>query len=268
MKIVDKIIKKSETKILSAIIASTLLCIVSCSKQSQQVIDYSKDIPLTINEEFNVSTDSSKSEAKYWNQNVKDFIGQICIVFGYGFNDETYVKSTIEELEKTFGDTDQGKLFYTVVYPTDLKSRIMNLYDSINERDIKGLIILGAPQNTHFMVAKLQDYWGEQTPYPVFSFFPKDDILGQQGTCNFILETQQTTEDESPEATAELEAFIQKESIELLKNSVHFIVTLPEPLPLDSDLITHVEKIAGNKKIHRYQDPETGIKPQNHFILE
>lgn len=261
MKIISRIIKKSQ--IIPLLIASLLVVTVSCTKNKDEEIDFSTEEILSVTE------DIQKSEKIVdWNQNVKDFIGQICIVFGYGFNDDEYVTSTIKDLKETFGDTDQGELLYTIVFPGDVKNRVMNLYDLINEKDIKGLLILGAPQNTHFMVAKIQDYWEQEVPYPIFSFFPKDDVLGQQGTCNFILETQQTTEDETPEATKEMEKYLQKESLDLLKNSIHFIVTLPAPLPLDSNLMNHVEKIAGNKKIRRYQDPETGIKTKNHFILE
>lgn len=262
MKIINNKIKKSN--IVSLIITLALLTAsVSCTKEKDAPIDFSKEEKLSVTEDI-----QTPEEIIDWNQNVKDFIGQICIVFGYGFNDEEYVTSTIKTLKETFGDTDQGDLLYTIVFPGDVKNRVMNIYDLINEKDIKGLIILGAPQNTHFMVAKIQDFWNQDVPYPVFSFFPKDDVLGQQGTCNFILETQQTTEDETPEATAEMERFLQSESLDLLKNSIHFIVTLPAPLPLDSDLMNHVEQIAGDRKIHRYQDPETGIKTKNHFILE
>ena len=44
---------------------------------------------------------------------------------------------------------------------------------------------------------------------------------------------------------------------------------IEEPLKSNSELLTHVNNIAGAYyKIKRYVDPETGLSSINHFIIE
>ena len=74
---------------------------------------------------------------------------KICVVFGYGYNDKHYVQAVLESLSAKYGlddGSDEGGLIFALVYPDDFPmERISRLSSLIGERELAGLIVVGAP---------------------------------------------------------------------------------------------------------------------------
>lgn len=233
--------------------------LIGCEKQKAQ---------LSNNHEANLSLTAHEAVAfepmtPQWPETEK----KICVIFGYGFNDKDFYEDTIALLQKHFGLSAEGGLVWPILYPDDVKGRISSLADQLDDQELKGIIILGAPENTHYMLAKLQDSWDGKLPYPVFSFFPQDDMLGMEATCDLVLEYERSPIEEA--SGLDFEQKIDADTEELLLRAVRYMAELPAPLPSDSDLHTHVQQIAGStKNVRRYTDNETGLQSINHFVME
>ncbi len=192
--------------------------------------------------------------------------GCVCVLFGYGFNDDTFYNEAIEKLDKEYGLEENGGLILPVKFPDDLKSRISNLRSFLDGKNIRGLILLGAPEDTYKTISNINDDWDGMCPYPIYSFFPQDDILGEEAVCNFIIEYERSAEDEV--STEGMTQKIDEQAEDLILSSVRYIMISEYPLPSDSDLHKHVQNIAGKRKIRRYTDQDTGLQSINHFIIE
>ncbi|MCH5295279.1 MAG: hypothetical protein J1F14_05205 [Treponema sp.] len=238
--------------------ACAALC--SCSKKN----DASQSV--NSNENLRISIHASDVEITSAKPRWSADDGLVCVLFGYGFNDESFYSGVIQALRDEFGLSDAEGLVWPVIYPADVRGRIMNLYDLVNERNVRGIITLGAPENTHYMLARLQDDWEGIGRYRFFSFFPQDDILGQEATCDFVLEYERGVTDEASDG--ETEQHIDDDTAELLLRAVRYMAELPAPLPSDNDLQIHVQTMAGNRGVRRYVDNETGIQSRNHFVME
>ncbi len=253
---------------LSLITAFALFCtsFISCSQKKEEkkqnsfsemnLNPYKDAVPLEIDENV------PKSGANHFRAEE----GEICILFGYGFNEKDFYEKVISDLGEKFGLEEDGGIIFPVIYPDDLKNRIMNLYDLIENKVLRGLLIFGAPENTHYMVAKLQDLWDGELPFPVFSFFPQDDALGEEATANFVLEYERTINEET--GSLDTDHSHDSEMQNLILNAVRYVAFLPGPLPSDSELHLHVQTIVGNLPVHRYTDSATGLQAMNHFVLE
>lgn len=233
----------------------------SCQKLKKHEVSPEGKIILEASE----NTHSQKAETtRIWNpENEKIFV-----IYGYAFNSPEFTEKADKVLSERFGLEENEGLIVSLVFPDDFKNRISNLYEMANERNTRGIIILGAPENTHRVLARLQDFWNEEIPYPVFSFFPQDEILATEGVCDFILENMHKSAEESAAEGEDL-TFDEKYVTELLIRSVEYMMALKSPLPLSSELSLHVQSICGSgKKIKRYIDGETGLQSINHYILQ
>src|SRR5574344_1171281 len=240
-----------------------LFLTASCSKSEKQIINSEGALDIQPKE---TSQKESKT-TKNWNNSD----GVICVLLGYGFNDKTFDEETFTNLSNEFGLEQNGGLICPLVYPDDFKkgnsARISELYYMINEKNIKGILLLGAPENTNSVLARIQDDWNGKPPYPVFSLFPQDDVLGMEATCDFVLDYERSAKEDvlNEETTLSIDKNIEK----ILINSVRYIAELPASLPLDKDLSTHVQQIVGeDKKVRRFTDSETGLQSMNHFVIE
>ncbi|MBQ9538200.1 MAG: hypothetical protein IJU95_02930, partial [Treponema sp.] len=136
--------------------------------------------------------------------------GIICILFGYGFNGEGFLDDIIPHLKSRYGLEQDGGIILPVVFTEEALedqlaiSKISSLYDIINERNIKGIILLGAPEGTHKHLSKLRKDWDDRPPYAIFSLMPQDDVLGEEFNCDFVLEYERNAslEDEEVEVKA------------------------------------------------------------------
>lgn len=190
--------------------------------------------------------------------------GIICVLFGYGFNDEAFLDQALSVLGETFGLAESGGLVFPVVFPGDLHNRISNFRETVDRNNVHGIILLGAPENTHNTLARIIEDWDGKPPFNIFSLFPQDDILGQEGTCTFVLDYESSSGvhfgDEQQKDSGSI--------MDILVSAVGYASLLPAPLPADNELHSHVQAVAGNRKVARYTDTETGIQARNHFIIE
>ncbi len=227
--------------------------------------------------------------------------GIICLLLGYGFNDTEFLNDFIEILKKRYGLESEGGIILPVIYTEEdidgllTISKISSIYDIINERSIKGLILLGAPDGTHRYLSKLRQDWDDRPPYAIFSLMPQDDVLGEEFNCDFVLEYERKAtleEEDEVEVTS-----IDKTAEQIILRAIRYMEDLPddhyyplmqtgttspsstetekESVPAsrnsifsDKDLHSHVQSIVGEKKVRRYVDGETGIQSINHFVIE
>lgn len=195
----------------------------------------------------------------------------VCIVFGYGYNDDNFVASTLESLQKRFGNSKDGGAIYPLVFPKDFthgsKTYITNLVDLVDSKNIRGLIILGAPENTNEAISRLATSWGGTLPYPVFSFFSQDDVLPMEGVCDFVLDADMNTDNMSEENTGYV-----KDAPIILESAVECALESPAGYVRDNSLSKLVEQIVSNSgsshKVDHYIDSETSLRSVNHFILK
>ena len=241
---------------ISAVLGLTL---TSCQKKLESSFSIPRD-SITIDVQSpTVNTDISVP--RYRNEDHKT----ICVLFGYGFNTDSYYQDIRYKLKEEFGLAEDGGLIWTILYPDDLKSRITSLSEMINDKEnIAGILMLGAPEKTHYALAKIQDYWNGDVPYPVFSYFPQDDILGSESTCDFVLEHERDAKEEAQSTEVESVDFDVEE---LLIRTIHYMIDLDSSIAYDKELNTHVKNITKGYKIYRYTDSESGLHPINHYIL-
>lgn len=195
----------------------------------------------------------------------------IFVLLGYGYNDKTFVEKTRAELEERYGIQNEEKdgLIMLAVYPDDFMrgstARISLLTTAVEDTELAGIVLLGAPESTHRSLAKLQDKNGGEYPYPVYSFFPQDDVLGSESTADFVLDYAQKTD--LLQAEEQLESDFDADN--LLVSAIETMLNPQEPIPADSDLRAFVQKLVGSgRTIRPYTDGETGLQAQNHFIFE
>ena len=172
--------------------------------------------------------------------------GEVCVLFGYGFNDQSFCNRLLAKLSSVYGLESDGGRILPLVFPDDLKGRIGNLYNEIDKRNIIGIVMLGAPEHTNAILAGLQDDYEGKLPYPVFSLFPQDDILGQEATCDFVLEYEHKSEEEILEEQIVQE--VNSADEDAIIRFITFIFNLDTPLEADSSLHPIVQGIVGNRK--------------------
>lgn len=197
---------------------------------------------------------------------------KICVIFGYDFNKEEVHDKLLNLLQKRYGLAEDGGLIYPLVFPDDFKAGGRSYHNNLRiilEEEIEnlaGVVILGAPENTHIALAKNQDYWDMDVPYSIVALFPQDDILGLEATCNIVLEKGQNI-GLNEEVLTESENPIITEAPQILTQTIDYLLTLEGPLEKDLNLSNHVLCMLKNHKIHHYSDPETGLQSINHFVL-
>jgi len=191
--------------------------------------------------------------------------GEICVLFGYGFNSPNFYSAIIQNLDSLYGLESNGGIIMPVIFPDEIK-KISLLREMLDERNIRGVVILGAPEGTNYVFARLQDEYDGKLPYPVFSLFPQDDILGQESTCDFVLEYERKAEEESMEE--QILQQIDSDANEIIMRAIAFALNCEEPLSPDTSLHEFVQEIVGKRKVIRYTDSETLIPSSNHFVIE
>ncbi len=206
---------------------------------------------------------------------------KICILFGYGYNDKAFTEETISALGAKYGlddGTSQGGLILPFVFPDDFRdSRIMRLADKLEDVDLAGVITIGAPENTNYALAKIEEEWDNHLPYPVYSFFPQDDVLGIEATSNFVvdraMEGTGISSGDSSEGGEEGSEEILQTRIEgmdkILDSAIECMLLSEQPLPGNKELMAHVQRIVGpSHTVSRFSDPESGLESINHFVID
>lgn len=232
-----------------------MLFVFSCGNSSTKIV---LDENTLIIEPKESSEDMGNKSQSLWTNDE----GVVVVLFGYGFNEPSFTNSILQKIKDEFGVENENGLVLPVIFPDDLHNRISSLNDFLGDRQIRGIILLGAPERTHIALAKIHNDWDNMTPFNIFSFFPQDDILGQEGTCSFVLDH------ESSSAMEEQDQVLDKDIFDILVSAIRYAAILPGELPSDNELHAHVQSIVGKRKVHRYVDGESGIQSRNHFVIE
>lgn len=198
---------------------------------------------------------------------------KILVILGYGFNEAPVAENLTKLIEENFGLATENGLVKTITFPDDFKRGIRSypseLYSKIQEEEenLAGIIILGAPENTHIAFARNQDNWNQEVPYPVIALFPQDEVLGLESTCDIVLDKGHTSSPDAEMISEELSNQLIEEAPEVLVETIKYIQTLSYSLEKTASIQTHLLQMLKNKNIHHYIDPETGLQSINHFVL-
>lgn len=194
----------------------------------------------------------------------------ICVLFGYGYNDADFVKKMTDMLFEQFGSYEDGGYIFPLVFPDDFKggskTYITNLENELSDKNVKGIILLGCPENTHKAIARLQDKWGGALPYPVFSFFPQDDVIAMEDSADFVLDKAQKIDLDGIAKNEEEQDFFEEVPTLLLK-SVRYQIDSESPFAKDANLLNFVKMLDKDLTIERYADPDTNLLAINHFLI-
>lgn len=249
---------------------TVLVFFTGCQKEIPEEVD-ENTIQLEVTECFEpVKYYGDKSwKIDYWRRTNK----RICIIFGYDFNSPEIIEEYTNLLQNKFGLEADGGPIFSVIYPTSFKhngkSYISDLTSMLTEMDknLSGIIILGAPENTHIALGRVQDYWKMKIPYPIFSLFPQDDFLGMESTCDFVLDKSQSAEISGNIIPEDDVSKKIEEAPEVLVSAVNYMLMMDGPFLKDNSIQKHALQMLKGRKLQYYLDPETGIHAINHFIL-
>lgn len=239
--------------------------LASCKKPPYEI-----DSENTINLEMTSAKENELvTESQKWQITKK----HICVILGYDFNEKDKVSEITTLLSDRYGLAEDGGLIVLYTYPDDFKANGRSYYNNLRlilENDIdnlSGVIILGAPERTHLALARNQDYWDMNVPYPVIALFPQDDILGLESTCDIVLDKGQAINYNGEILESGHESVIITEAPEILLDTIDYIASYDGSFPKDKSLSNHVFNMYEGHKIHHYVDGETGLQSVNHFIL-
>ena len=245
------------------LIFSTFLA--GCKKAPYEIDDEN-----TLNLEMTEATKEDLiTTPQKWHQTPR----HICVILGYDFNTPEKEEEIISLLSNRYGLIEDGGLIVTYTYPDDFKAGGRSYHNNLrlilqNDIDnLSGVIILGAPEKTHIALARNQDYWNMDVPYPVIALFPQDDVLGLESTCDIVLDKGQAINYNGEILNDNNEAVVIDEAPEILLDTIDYIVELDGNFSKDKSLSNHVFNMYEGHKIHHYIDGESGLQSINHFIL-
>ena len=249
-----------------------LFCILSCSQKTEPSPD-GKDIfvspselPEAVSHNTKLLIDIPAHE-------------RIALIFGYGYNDADFTASALEYLDSSFISASGEPVILPLVFPDDFKvgstARISLLYDKLIAYNLAGIVLLGSPENTHSVLARLQDADGG---IPVVSLFSQDDQMGTEALSCLVFDFEAGEppgEHALEEGTISLDEVLETEFARyiddvpsLLSRVVYYVSLLDSPLAKNAELRVHALQMLGSGwNILPYIDAETGMHPVNHFVL-
>ncbi len=248
---------------LTAIMALTA-AFSSCKKHHQNADTNSVDLTLNTAEEPSLQETPQK-----WHVTNK----RIAVLFGYDFNNTDVKEKLLKLLEDNFGLDEEGGLIYPLTYPDDFKHGVRGYATDLttilqsDELDLAGVVLLGAPENTHIALARNQDKWEQEVPYPVVALFPQDDVLGMESTCDIVVDKRQTAGLTGEIAPEESDGQIHQNAPEIIVETIKYIQLLDGAPERSKSLQKHMEQMLSGYQFHHYTDPESGLMSINHFVL-
>ena len=202
-----------------------------------------------------------------WHKSNKNIV----VFFGYGYNDTEFVEKTKNQLFQKYGNENEDGNLIALVFPDDFKhgsrTYTTNLANILDDKDVSGLVILGAPEGTYRAITRIQDEYDGKLPFPVISLFSQDDILGTEYTSDIVLDKKQKAQLNGI-LEAESEQEFSEEASSIIEKAVFLAEIADAPFEKDAKLFNIAKMIAGDTKISRYVDSETGLIPINHFVLD
>ena len=240
-----------------------LLGLMGCKKEQKNYSENS--IELTLNQ----TESSQNNSAQKWHITNK----RVCVLFGYDFNNPEIKDSLLSLLKENFGLAEDGGLILPLSYPDDFKhgtrgyaSDFASILQS-DDLDLAGIVLLGAPEHTHTALARNQDKWNQQVPYPVVALFPQDDVLGIESTCDIVVDKGQTAGLTGEIAPEESDGQIHANAPDIIVETIRYIQFLDGAPSRTTELQKHMEQMLEGFSFHHYIDPESGLMSINHFVL-
>ena len=139
------------------IIIISVILLAGCKKAKSPVVEADS---IQISVQPTSDNEVLESQNQRWHVTNK----KVCVIFGYDFNSPDAVEKFTALLEKRYGLESDGGLIYTMIYPDSFKHGAKGYATELaaaltgTDKDLAGIIILGAPENTHTAFAKLQDF--------------------------------------------------------------------------------------------------------------
>ncbi len=249
--------------IFGAVLALSL-AVTGCKKKHKEYETNSIDLTLSQAEEPAVQITPQK-----WHVTNK----RVAVLFGYDFNNPEIKESLLTLLKDNFGLDEDGGLIYPITYPDDFKHGVRGYATDFtavlqdDALDLAGVVLLGAPENTHVALARNQDKWEQEVPYPVIALFPQDDVLGMESTCDIVVDKGQTAGLTGEIAPEESDGQIHQNAPEIIVETIKYIQLLDGAPSRSRDLQKHMEQMLEGYQFHHYTDPESGLMSINHFVL-
>lgn len=208
----------------------------------------------------------------------------VAILFGYGYNDKSFVDSVCLHLSEEYGLEKENGLILPLVYPDDFivsgsTARISNLSSIMKDKNCRALITLGAPEYTHKALAKIQD---DNLDCLVFSLFSQDDVLGTESGSFLVFDFAEEELILSDETDDSSNTEITEDAIKSLTNDTELkhldkmnylvskvVETLKNPSELKNKEILQVATGIFGKdwEVSSFLDADTGLRAKNHFVL-
>ena len=237
----------------------------SCSLRKERPIISQGEVQLSQNSE-DISEKNIKTQT--WQPTIQ----KIAVIFGYGFNAKDFVDETLKNLETRFGLSKNDGEILPLIYPDDFKNgsrtNISLITKKLSNVELKGILILGAPEGTSVALNRLVDSYGKTSPFPIISAFSQDEILQTEYISTIVLDKDLKAElDGNFEKTEEEQNYIPNLQ-EFIINSVRLCKNADLPFEKNASLLEFAKKIGKNNKITRYTDTETGLFSINHFYIQ
>lgn len=256
---------KKAVSILLLIAATT---IISCSKA-----EHKKEVRILEGGKIELhEANDSQNELDEAPQKWHEVNSKICVLYGYGFNDSDFIQKMNSKLEKEFGLSENGGRILPLVYPNDFmygkKAYISKLPEKLSNNKISGIVLLGAPENSHTALTKLHSQHENDFYFPIISLFPQDDdITGMEHTSDLVLDRIQKADMTGILSENNNEEFV-KIIPDIIEKAIRLEIASKLPLKKDNELYTIAKELALGLKVLRYQDPDTNLVSINHFIIE
>ena len=260
---------KIKTSVLLGLMIFSLI-LSGCKKQQNKKAYDADSIELTtdISDETKALSDLMNTNQKWHLTNKR-----VAVLFGYDFNNEDVKADLLAVLQENFGLAEEGGLIYPITYPEDFKHGVRGYASDFaailqsDELDLAGVVLLGAPENTHVALARNQDKWNQEVPYPVVALFPQDDVLGIESTCDIVVDKGQTAGLTGEIAPEESDGQIHQNAPEIIVETIKYIQLLDGAPSRSKELQKHMEQMLAGFQFHHYTDPESGLLSINHFVL-
>ena len=147
------------------------ILIISCSKDFASSAIVEGTVVLS---DTDIDLSENAMPVQMWHQTNKT----LCVLIGYGYNTPELSEQIINLLATNFGLKEDNGLILPLVYPNDFKRGnkyyISELKNILKDKDLCGIILLGAPEGTNNAILRIEDLYGGIKAFPVFSFFSQD----------------------------------------------------------------------------------------------
>lgn len=254
-------------KFLTLALIAASLFVLSCSKDKKKEVRILEGGKVEL-----YDADQSVSELDDASQKWHFSDSRICVLYGYGFNDADFVKHMNEQLGKEFGLAEENGMILPLVYPDDFmygkKAYINRLADKISDQNICGILLLGAPENCHTAISRIQDLHENDSFFPVISLFPQDDdVTGMEDCADLVLDHMQKAHMTGILTDSNNEEF-SKSIPTIIEKAIRLEIASETPITKDSKLYSIAKELALGMKVTRYADPDTNLISINHFVIE